>query len=212
VRRNGVIPCSLAAVLLLSAQAVSAAPDETFEELIKLAPVISNADRKYQRIDLSVSYSVADWGKLSLRVQYEAPDRFALRLTDADDGTPIVYLCERKLLMYDAVDGAVRCFDSGSFIYEWGRRAGKLNLHYRVARRGPPCFILLDLKSAYDEKGIADELTRSGKGVFNLRRNLDGQTVFTAVVDRSRACPFREIGVERAESRENRQHCAYFHR
>ena len=102
------------ALLLLSAVCLASRPsamagEPSAKDLIKLAPVITSKDRAYESIAISGSMK-GDGIHLRFRAIYQAPDRHALLLTDGSDGTPLVFVAERQMLIYDPVHPAVLRF------------------------------------------------------------------------------------------------------
>jgi tetratricopeptide (TPR) repeat protein len=200
MRKDCIISRMIAATFLLAGPIAALAQEPKFEDLIKLAPVITSGEGKYRRIDFSISNQVDDDVNRLCRIQYEAPGRFALRIIDPSDATPILFLCDQQLMVYDAVAGVVLYCDSGSFELTWRSGGATIDVRSGSSLAAKPCSVVLDVKSLYDRKGIGDELARLGERIYCIRRKLDGSGSFAALVDCSRKCPFRECTWKGASS------------
>jgi hypothetical protein len=172
------------------------------EELIRLAPTVKSGDPKFNRIEIGGYIDGQDFMHLLFRVQYRAPDRYALFVADGDDKTPIICFNNSQLLMYNAVDSFVLYLSNASFSYTLGFMEGKFSHRFLIARSDEPCGILFDVKSLYDRQGLGDAVARTGGGPFRLTRKLEGGKSFVSLVDPSRRCPFTEIALMKVDSDE----------
>jgi hypothetical protein len=198
--RSHVISFLTAWMVLYSSPSITKAADPSAEELIRLAPTLKSGDGKYSSIEISGYVDGESFMRFDFHVRHRAPDRYALYLADGSDNTPVIYFDNGKLLMYNAVEGAVLYLSNASFNYTFCFEEAKFSHRFAVSRSDEPCSILFDVKSLYDREGMEDTVTRADDGMFRLTRKLMGGKSLVALVDPSRRCPFRQIAVLKVDS------------
>ena len=82
--------------------------------------------------------------QLAFLAAYEAPDRFFLCISDGGDGTPLAYLCDNKLVMYNAADVDLVYFPNASFTYVLSLEDGDFCHRCDVCGFEGPSNILVD--------------------------------------------------------------------
>jgi hypothetical protein len=174
---------------------IAMAADPSAEALITLAPIVRSDDAKYNRIDIEGYMNGDEFMLQVFRVRYRAPDQYSLYLIDGVDNTPIVYLNNNQLIIYNAIDGSVMYLSRARFDYSFRFEEGKFNHRFQLARSTEQSRILLDVKSLYDRHGVGDSVARSGGGMFRVTRKLEGGKSFVAFIDPSRQCPFSQVAL-----------------
>jgi hypothetical protein len=200
--RSQIVLLLTVSVILYRSVPVTMAAEPSPEELIGLAPTVKSEDRRYSSIDISGYVDGGNSLQEVFWIQYRSPDRYSLYVADGSDNTPIIYFNNHRLFMYNAVDGAVLYLANASFTYKFLFEKGRFSHRIRVARSDDPCDILFDVKSLYDRQGAGDVVARARGGTFRLSRKLEGGKSFSALVDPSRRCPFKEIALLKADSNE----------
>ena len=180
-------------VALCPTRSVGGPDDPTVEEIIRLAPSVSSADKRNRRIKVVSSMSAPRISQLLFLAAYQAPDRFFLCIADGRDGTPLAYLCDNQLVMYNAVDGDVLYFMKASFCYVLRLEDSDFRHRCNLFRFDGPCSIIVDVKSLYARAHKRDELGHAKPGAFRLTRTWEDGLFLIALVDPSRRSPFMRI-------------------
>jgi len=162
-------------------------------ELIRLAPRVNSGDASYRSIRVSGKINESGFAHLGFLARYQAPDRYALSLTDETDGTPVIYLSDNKLLMYNAVDGDLLYLSRARFDYSLYFEKGRFLQRFLVANSDESSHVLVDVKSLCDREVIGESVVRADRGTVRITRTHDGGNTLVAWVDPSRRCPFQRI-------------------
>jgi hypothetical protein len=94
-------------------------------ELIKLAPTVRSGDSSCRNIKFAGSVKMESV-RLRFNALYRAPDQYSLRVESGEDARAVLFLSDRKLIIYNPVEDTVvyvnpACFEF-SFRIEDGRR------------------------------------------------------------------------------------------
>jgi hypothetical protein len=175
-------------------------------EVIKLAPTVASSDGKHRRIKIRGYWKERGVFDHTFLVLYQAPDRFAFCLADAADGTPIALVVNNRLFMYSALDGALLFVSSARFDYAFTMAEGKYSHGFWIERSNPskPSTVLVDARSLLNGDSTRQLVTRGEGGTLRLTCETRRGSMLLAVVDRSRLCPFVQLGVLADGAREPR--------
>ncbi len=157
---------ALAAALLAPAQA----GEPSARELIALAPILDSSDRACRSLDVGGYYGVENGPgpRLRFRALYRAPHHFSLLLTDAADGTPLVFCSDRKMLLYDAVGPTLYYSENASFTLELASTDAGIQLNYLcLLKSSKPHHIRVDFPSMLP--GLPSEGQAAEGGAFEDR-------------------------------------------
>jgi hypothetical protein len=175
---------------------ISIASDQPSFKPSDLGTTIVTGDQAYRSIDICGRgcFPTDDSGTTSFRVRYSARDGFCLLFVDESDDTPIMYLNNKQLVIYNAVDGAVVYLSNATFAYTLRCEDGKLNQIVSISKSGPST-ILINVESLFNTSAEAVGITTVGEFTIRLTRRLaDGRSIL-AVVDRSEKPRIRRIDV-----------------
>jgi len=171
-------------IILASAGLVHAQPATTqpvaVEPLIALAPKLSLGDPQAKSLDVQMVLS-AGATRLQIRALYEAPDRHAMYVGDARDGTPIGVVNDSIAIFYDPVDGALRVADGKTGELRCQQVEDKLNLKFGFNKPEQAWALDVDLVSVLKaERADAIEL---GHGLMGLRQRGRKGGILYCVID-----------------------------
>jgi hypothetical protein len=173
--------------LIATAGTLASAGEPSAEDLIALAPVARSTDAGCKSIEAGIRiFNPETHIEWKLRVLYRAPGRYALILRDGTDDTPVFWVADHQVLVYDPVVPAILYgsgvrtdftlfADAESFKCSWSLETGKTPLHG----------IVLDIKSLFSGPAEGDEVAKTGDGAYRLTRT-KGACSIVAHVDTGR--------------------------
>ena len=177
--------------------AVGAAPP-TSDGLVRLAPVVSSADKLTRRIRVVSRMVHEDFGPLFFAAMYQAPDRCFLCVADGFDGIPILYLSERNLFMYEPVEGVALHCSATSFAYSICLTGEGGSNGWYVLHPSDRSSILVDVRSFYDRSATGDEVLPLGGAQISPDANVGRQrNIRSGILDLSRRCPYTRFEVSK---------------
>jgi hypothetical protein len=187
----------MAACLAGNLPSMARAGEPSAADLIKLAPVIDSSDRALRSIEVRGSIK-GDSTHLRFRAIYRAPDQHALLLADASDGTPLVFVAERRMLIYDPVRPAVLRMEHArsTLILRSKGDAPRLNYSFGASTHdGEPSELVLDLRSICGLPAVEERVVEDANGGYRLFRT-DAEGVTTACsIDPRRKTPCASLKV-----------------
>ena len=135
-----------------------------------------------------------EYGQLCFFALYRAPNQFFYCITDGKEGTPLLYMCDRRIFMFSRIDREIYFISKAACELTFASREGRLPFEFGLLGPGEPSKIMMDMKPVFGRALNGDEARPAGMGRYRLTRKVlkDG-TLATALVDPSRKCPFTEI-------------------
>ena len=185
-------------LLLLAIVGLAAAPPATAGEpsaadLIKLAPTITSADPKVRSIEMAGTMRMEGL-RVRFRAIYRAPDRYAILFADGSDGTPLVFIADRQMLVYDPIRPSVLFMKDGHFNMAVRQKGEKSMFHWEFGKSSHiKDEITFDAKSLFDRPAVAENVVRDGDRTYRLfRTDEQGGTVVYSI-DRAGKQPIESI-------------------
>jgi hypothetical protein len=169
------------------------ASDTQAADLARRCPTLTTQDGKFPRIYLRGLINEAVLGKQEFRVRYERAGRCSFETIDISDGTPIVYLRDRYLVVYNAIEGEILCCDSARFEFGFDIEPDRFRWHYDIDRGAEPPRLSLDFGSLFERKFTKEQVTVTEQGVFRVARTLEAGSSFVSVLDPSKGFPLRHV-------------------
>jgi hypothetical protein len=193
----------LLAAICLASIAPARAGEPTAKDLIKLAPVITSKDPAYETI--AVSATIKGDVHLRIRAIYQAPNRHAMLISDGSDGTPLVFVADRQMLIYDPVHPAVlRIKDAVSQLTL--RSDGNLsNLEFNFGKNShevDSSELTLDFRSICLLPAVEEKVVRDGDGRYRLFLTKADEKTAVHGFDPSRKMPYASFKAFTKDSHE----------
>ncbi|SIO58929.1 hypothetical protein SAMN05444166_5863 [Singulisphaera sp. GP187] len=199
------VPCLFATVVfshLLTIGVPSRAAEVlSAGDLISLAPRISSSDEKCKSIEIGGYLKEKDDFYMRFQAFYQSPDQFAFFLQDAADGTPILYSCNHKVLLYDPVSYSVLLSNDTNIEFSIMQIMDKFELSGDLIHTSKPCKLSFDIKSLLGGSVRSSKVDLVGNGKYRLTQITERGNSLVASVDMSVACPFQKL-----EIIDNKQH------
>ena len=163
------------------------------EELSDLAPIFGGLIQDYQSYEVVGSQKMDGVTRMKFCVLFCAPDRYSCLLSDASDGTPIMFIINKDMLVFDPVEGnAILSSNSNPKIIV--RNTGNdLFFYYGFSPKQRE--ILIDLKSIFGAKFAERQVSRLGEKAYRLTCTTEKGSHLTASVNLARNCPFERLEI-----------------
>jgi hypothetical protein len=186
-RVTGLVCCLLAAPTWLMAS------DPHPSDLVRRCPVLTTQDGRVPRVYFRGLIDDAAMGKQEFRVRYERDGRCSFELIDTSDDTPIVYLRDGHLVVYNAVEDEILCCEHARFEFGFRVQSGIFSWHYDIDRADGPPSVSLDFGSVFERKFTKEQVTVTEQGAFRVARTLESGSSLVSVLDPSRSFPVRNL-------------------
>jgi hypothetical protein len=157
------------------------------------ATEIRSAVSEYRRIDISAQFKQDNVINLMARVRYRGPNRYCLTMVDTTDGTPIWYLADEQLMLYDVVAGSVLYIPETRFEFRFGCKDGSAVTELSLERSAEPSKILIDVDSLFGPEIEGVSAVPGERGTTRLTRRLPRGKSLRGVINRSRPASFEQI-------------------
>jgi len=184
---------SLCLPLLIRANAI--ADELSAQQLIELAPKFSFDDRDMRTLRFAGTLT-AGYANVVFDLAYQLPGRYALRVSDGKDGTPILLAADGRLLIYDAAERqvVVSAKDRVAIDFVAAVKGDELKLAWGLdTRENARNTADIDLKPLV--VGLnGPKAHREADGTFTLTGRTKTQTsTVTARVDPAKKCPYTRM-------------------
>lgn len=172
------------------------AGEPSIEDLMGMAPVIQSSDERIQSIELG-GYWKDDNGNTMLRFcsLYRAPGKHALLIMDGTDGTPLSFASDRKLMVYDPINGYILYSSKDSSAKTWIRLENNIfTFSWPISIDSEKSSsINLDIKSMLEGSSKSVDMTKTGEGKYRLTRTSNGGNFYIFHIDTSMKQPFQKV-------------------
>ena len=171
-------------------------------DLIRLAPTISSTDPKVRSIEM-VGRMRMEGLQVRFRAVYRSPDRYAIRFSDGSDGTPLVFIADRQMLVYDPIRPSVLCMKDGHFNVAVRQKGEKSMFHWELGKsRQIKDEITFDVKSLLNSSAIDERVVREGDHAYRLFRTDEQGGTIVYSIDGTKKQPVESIRAFSKESHE----------
>jgi hypothetical protein len=172
------IDCVLLVSASLFGQTATNPGVPTVHDLMKKVPVLRSADEKCRSLEVIIRMKEPGEMDLKIRMIYRAPGQSAMLVCDGSDGTPLIYVVDRKMLLYDPVGPAVyRSNALRSFLLMQTER-GRESLIFGMTNDPKRGSIDFDIKSLLSEPATSEEVVSTGGTTYRVTRSFgEGQQV-----------------------------------
>ncbi len=190
---------------------VVAAEDLSAQQLIELAPVITETNPQYRSIEISGSFRLARDADMGFRLLYRAPNRYVLACFSSHDGVPFMYISQKKLLIYEPVTPTVTLHKTGPVVFHFSGEGKGLTFacgslendaqEAEPAKDGDPHQrVLLDLKSLFGGEFVSSDAVKLSNGRYRLTQTSQKGNRLVAVIDPTKPCPYSRAWLEMAQA------------
>lgn len=180
---------------LYASYSVAVAGEAKSIELAGQSPILDSGDGKHHRIKVCGYMKLSDFSDVTFVARYHAPNRFMLCFADAKNYTPLVYINEGKMIIYNAIQKNLLYLSQAKFDFSFRFSEGRFRFKYAFDKSARRSNIFVDFKSVFAVQAEKNEVAREDEKTFQLTRATQlGQTV-VAVVDSTRRCPFKNLKV-----------------
>jgi hypothetical protein len=192
----------ICAALIAALPATARAGEPSARDLADLAPVLDSSDGRRRSLDVGGYFGEEKdpaAPRLKFRALYRAPDRSSFLISDAADGTPLIFCSGRKMFVYDPVGPVIFYSEDASFGVKFRRTADKLEFSYTflLKRNNKENSISVDLRSVMtgewrDAEGgpSVDDIVATGGNTYRLSRSLNDGGMFYSRLDLGRKFPY----------------------
>ncbi|HEX4794581.1 MAG TPA: hypothetical protein VH370_12350 [Humisphaera sp.] len=177
-------------------QTLRAAPP-TPAELSASAPRLSSDDAKAKSFHVTGLLAPGQ-AKLAFEVTWLKAGRYAIRILDAADQTPLFWIVDGHALFYSPLDDAIEVTDNTSADFQIDGVSDKLNFNFGFragSRAKVPESIVIDIKSILAMASLNPAVKPVANGVFELSGATPRGSVYRALVDPARSPAFSELKI-----------------
>jgi hypothetical protein len=162
--------------------------------LVALAPTASSDPDGSKRIKIRASATTRDSGNLSFFALYRSPNQFAMCLIDGENGVPVMYFSQGKLIAFSPIHREAYYISGANLQLTFASRDERPTFRYLVLGPREPSKVLVDLKPAFRCEAKGEGVRVIGENRFRLTQWGRSDDVFaSATVDLSRRCPFTQL-------------------
>jgi hypothetical protein len=182
------------AVWVLVMFSTAIAGETPARKLIKLAPAVRSGDINCRSIKFAGSLRM-DSVRLHILAWYRSPDQYSFQVESGDDARAVLFLSDRKLIIYNPVEDTVVYVNPARFEFSFRIEDGRRIHKFFVSNSEEPSEILVDIKSLFSVPSNGKDDVRAEKGAFRLTRTTVNGSTLTALVDPARRCPYRKFSI-----------------